>query len=739
DSVLNNGAVPQWNPYIFGGLPFVEAFHGDLFYPLSMIKYFGELYRMLGMILFWHIFLAGIFMYLCARQFKLEKIPSLLAGITYMFAPYLVAMVSPWHDGKIFVTALFPLTVLFLERGFESKTGFKSFFNFSMMGLIIGFIILSPHPQMSYFALWALGFYTLYKLIINYVKNKNVVRLIRPASLAVYAVVIGLLLSAIQFYPGYNYTTNFSPRTDRSSGWEWATSWSMHEEEAFSLLIPEFSGTSSKNEKTVYWGKNSFKDNSESISVVAIFLALIGLFFSRKKKVYFFGGLALFALLYALGATTPFFHLFYLIPKVSSMRAPSMIMFLFTFSISLIAAYGLQWLMTSTAKPVIPNKKFNYLLWGMPSFMFLLAILLTASGRGMISIWSSLFYSDLTQPIGRGYSKLDLAYNNLPSIQSGAWWSFLAIIAVAVIIWLYKSGKAGKSIFLVLLLIPMFNDIRFDKRFISTVDPTPYWQPNVLVDYFNKQPGNYRVMNFTRAVSKNYLPQYGIPVIEGYHGNQLNWYDKLMAYNKNRGMANPRLLNLSCAKYIMVPGNQQLDANYFGEKLLTQAADFGQVKIMKNDNVFPRTFLVDQYQIFENPDQIRKELFDGNTNLRNTVLLEKEPQLNIERDSLSKDSAWISDYQTDSVTINLNVTKNKLLVLTDNFFESWHAEIDGNPAEILKAYSTYRAVAIPAGSKQIIFRYSSEKYHTGKLLTQVVSIYLLLIIGLFFFKGFKEK
>ena len=31
--VLDNGIFPKWNPYIFAGLPFVDAFHGDIFYP----------------------------------------------------------------------------------------------------------------------------------------------------------------------------------------------------------------------------------------------------------------------------------------------------------------------------------------------------------------------------------------------------------------------------------------------------------------------------------------------------------------------------------------------------------------------------------------------------------------------------------------------------------------------------------------------------------------------------------
>ncbi|MGD8628403.1 MAG: hypothetical protein PVH52_04940, partial [bacterium] len=31
-----NGTIPLWDPYILGGLPVVDAMHGDLFYPVSL-------------------------------------------------------------------------------------------------------------------------------------------------------------------------------------------------------------------------------------------------------------------------------------------------------------------------------------------------------------------------------------------------------------------------------------------------------------------------------------------------------------------------------------------------------------------------------------------------------------------------------------------------------------------------------------------------------------------------------
>lgn len=730
--VKTHWAIPQWNPYIFCGLPYVEAFHGDIFYPLSFLKYFGSIYRMLGMTLFLHIFLAGLFMYFAARQFKLSKIPSLMAGVCYMFAPYLISLVSPGHDGKIFVTTLFPLVMLFLDRMFERRP----FLNASLMGLVLGVIILSPHPQMSYFTLWAAAAYTIYKLVILFREKKSLVPLITPTALAAYAVVVGLLLSAIQFYPGYIYTNHFSPRADTKKGWEWATSWSLHEEEAFSLLIPEFCGTNSKKVKSYYWGKNNFKDNSEAIGITAIFVGLIGLFFSRRRERWFFGGLALFAFLYALGGTTPVFKLFYYaIPKVKALRAPSMIMFLFSFSFALLAGMGIQRLIDTfkEAKEKLSDK-FVYLLWGFPGLMLLLALLFSVAGKGMLSAWSSLFYPEAaTRYVQKGYTLLDVAALNLPAIQTGAWLGFLFTAITAGIIWLYLNRKVGVVALAGLLLVPTVDGVRFNSRFVTTFDQNQFFGQNQFTEFFPKEPGQYRVMNLTSVIQQDLLPFHDIEVVTGYHGNQLRWFDDLLGGIGARNQSNPRLLNLAGAKYILTPAQANIPPDAFGEKPLTSVASFGSFQIHQNDNAFPRVYLVDRYTVFENRKAIYPRVLNGTDDLRKIVYLEQEPPLSITADTTGQtaDSAWLVSFDIDTVVVGLSCSRNQILVITDNYFDAWHVYVDGKPAELLRAYGTFSAVAVPAGTKEVLLKYDSQRYRLGRLVTWLTIFYLLIIFGFY--------
>ena len=741
DFLKQTGSILQWDPYVFGGMPYVEAFNGDIFYPLSILKFFGSIYRMLGWVLFIHIYLAGIFMYLCARQFRLSKVASLIAGVAYMFSPYLVSLVAPGHDGKIFVTTLFPLVILFLERGFRKR----DLLSFTVLGVVIGVIIVSPHAQMSYFTLWAVAFYSAMKLIALYVEKKSIVPLIKPSIFVTYAVVIGLLLSAIQFLPGYIYTTKFSPRADAKRGWEWATSWSMHEEEAFSLLIPEFPGISTDQAKTYYWGKNPFKDNSDSTGPVVLFLALFGFFFVRRKESYFFGGLAIFAFLYALADTTPFFRLVYaIVPNVSKMRAPSMIMFQFSFAAALLSGMFIQYLQDLRNKKEDvpkPGKGFNYLLWGLPAFLLLMALLFSADGRGMLNFWSSVFYPEAaTTMIQKGVSKLNLGYMNLPAITSGAWLAFVATALTAFFIWLYREKKMGVGILVTLAAVPLLYNAHFDSRFISTFDQNRKYGPNAMVDFFKRQPGDFRVLDLQQP-KETILPFHGIQVVVGYHGNQLRWYDDLIGGvnfdNIMRG--NKYVLNLTGAKFIILPPSVTLPEGFLGDKPVTQAATFGQSQVIQNDNAFPRVFLVDQYKVYADRKEMYPLITSGADNLRDLVYLEKEPDIELTPASLEGDSTWIVSYSPDSVVVGVKTDTNALLVMTDNYYDAWHVWIDGKPAELLRADGAFRAVPIPKGSSEVLFKYISKRYHTGVMVTLLTCLWVLGILGFYSVRAIRDR
>jgi len=729
------GAVPVWNPYIFGGMPFIDAFHGDIFYPLSVLKFVGNFYRMLGLNLVIHIFLAGIFMFFAARQFRLSKIAASVSASGYMFSGFLVSLVAPGHDGKIFVTTLFPLVILFLDRAFERKP----ILNFTLLGLVIGVIILSPHPQLSYYMLWVVAFYGVFKLINIFIQTKSVGKLIKPGALLAAAVVVGLFISAVQFYPGYVYTKKYSPRADTKRGYDWAISWSMNEEEAVSQIVPEFSGTNS-GEGNYYWGKNAFKDNSEYAGVISLFLAVIGVFFYRKKEAIFFGGLALFAFVYALGGTTPVFKIFYyMIPNVKSLRAPSTIMFVFLFSVSLLAGMGVQYLTGKFSEASAQTrKKLKIYMLAVPGALPLFALLFAVAGESMLSLYSSIFYSSAkTDMIQQNMSKWSLGLMNLPNIKAGLWLVFLFVSIVAGAVMLFVSRKAGTAVLLIIPLVIMIDGIRFDSRFIKTYDQRLQFSANPLSDYVGKLPGKYRILNL-KAVGQDYLPYFGVEVVTGYHGNQLRWYDDLLGGPSLRNMTNPRFLNLINAKYILVPAGANIPRDYFGPDSLKISKEFGQVTLFENGNAFPRAFMVGSYELIPDRKDINPKIQSGESDLRQIVYLEEEPATKPVGDALTG-MAEIVSYADDSVLVDISADQNALLVLTDNYYHAWEAFVDGEKTDILRANGAFRAVPVKAGTKQVLFKYNRAANNQARMVTVLTLLLVTIILAVYLVLYLKDR
>src|SRR6185503_18171239 len=53
--------IPLWNPYIFGGLPYVAAMHGDIFYPTFLLRALLPTDVAMTWSFMIHVFFCGVF------------------------------------------------------------------------------------------------------------------------------------------------------------------------------------------------------------------------------------------------------------------------------------------------------------------------------------------------------------------------------------------------------------------------------------------------------------------------------------------------------------------------------------------------------------------------------------------------------------------------------------------------------------------------------------------------------
>ncbi|MCK5124929.1 MAG: YfhO family protein [candidate division Zixibacteria bacterium] len=711
DYYAETGKVPVWNPYQFCGIPYIDGFHGDTFYPFSKLLLVINVFRAWGWNLLIHVFLAGITMFFCARTFGRSQLAAALSAVSYMFAAYFVSQVAPGHDGKMFVTALFPLTLMFIELAFERKP----LVYFSLLGLTIGLIILTPHPQMAYYVLWVCAFYSVFKLVLKFIESKSVPALIKPSALFVWAVVLGLAISAIHFYPGYTYVKNYSPRADEKRGDEWAKSWSMHPEEAMSLLVPEFCGVNGEKGAS-YWGRNAFKDNSEYAGAVPLMVALIGVMMVRRKKTWFFAGLALFAFIYAMASNTWFFYLFYnLIPNVKSTRAWSMIMFIFSFSISLLAAFGMDFILENSRKLKSKDSRlFLLTVFGLPGIVLLGALFFSASAESAIGFYKSVFYN------GMPAQKNFVLSSHLPAITAGFWKTFFFLIVPAALIWLYSKKKIAAVFLTGIVLFAFIDAYRFDKQFIKTYDPQTIFAKSPLVDYFKSLPGKYRVLDLSgRYLPTNYLPYFGIEEMTSYHGNQPRWFQKLIGGTPMRNMFNINLMNITNTKYVLITPGSPVRGNQLESVGFNLVHKYQSFQVYENPLANERAYIVHDWIVNSVDSLARRDVLTQGFDVNHSVVLEKSPEITPTKDTAvyTADTVNVETYENDYIRLTTTSQADGILILGDNWYPSWKAFIDGNEVKVYKANTSFRGVVLPAGKHTVEFKYVSSTYATGKMLT----------------------
>jgi uncharacterized membrane protein YfhO len=81
-------------------------------------------------------------------------------------------------------------------------------------------------------------------------------------------------------------------------------------------------------------------------------------------------------------------------------------------------------------------------------------------------------------------------------------------------------------------------------------------------------------------------------------------------------------------------------------------------------------------------------------------------------------AAIISD-EAERVVVRVQAAQPGFLVLADQYFPGWRAEVNGSEAEIVRANVTFRAVEVPSGDSEVVFVYRPFSVRLGALISLV--------------------
>jgi hypothetical protein len=168
-------------------------------------------------------------------------------------------------------------------------------------------------------------------------------------------------------------------------------------------------------------------------------------------------------------------------------------------------------------------------------------------------------------------------------------------------------------------------------------------------------------------------------------------------------------------------------------------AQVGQVRIYENVNVLPRAFVV-PHVVQVSADQVISRLLSADFDWRHSALLtealpsEQAAQLSDEPARLAGQVS-ISDYQLNSVELDIEAPAAALLVMSDAYYAGWSARLDGQPVPIYQTNGVLRGVFVPAGAHHLSMQFDPPMLKIGGLLAALSVLIACSFIGYQIWRG----
>lgn len=698
--LVKQGIFPLWIPHALGGAPLAANFQSGLFYPLNIIFFIFSNISAWSIYVIIQPVMASVFCYLFLKNLKISTFSSLIGGLTFAFSGFMMV----WYEYGIVGHAglWLPLLLLMVDR-MEDKVSFKWLF---LNAIFVSMSILAGYPQIAIYSLAVCSAYALYRY---YQSKKKGTLIVFPA------MVIGMLLSAIQILPGLELMRLSIRQSDPT-----ALSFFSGIIPLKNLLLsfaPDFFGHPATLN---WWGNAAYNETAFYIGIFGIIFAVFA-FLTRAKPG---SSLTFFRLLLVVSSFLVFdnpisrFFSQLELPGLSVASA-GRYLFLVDFSLSILAAYGLEHFFNKQNKKTLV-------------FVVLTMAVLFTGLWVFVLLGPKYLYSDPVWKMNLSVSQRNLI---LPS--------FIACVFIGIAAVYYIFSKEGKKRILlfktIILFIVVFDLFRFGWKYNPYVSAGYLYPETPITSFLQKQEGLYR---FFGLIPQSMFIPYNLLSAEGYEPLMVKRYSEFA-----QRINEEKLENISSgSRWIKVNRRESPLANLLGIKYyltINPLSEFetkwnllyqsGKSLIYENKEVLPRSFIVHDYQVLTDKEILRN-LMEKSGSSQKIVYLEEKPSLEPEKE-LSADSVKIDEplYFKNQVIINTKSESAGFLFLSDTYYPGWQAFVDNQKTKIYRTNYTFRSIFLPKGEHRVEFVYWPDSFKIG-LITTCLTLFLMIVFGLFSLK-----
>ncbi|HWQ03857.1 MAG TPA: YfhO family protein [Longilinea sp.] len=355
---ITSGIWPFWNPLNGMGAPLLANYQLALYYPPGWLLYIlqtigGAPWMAWGftLLLAAHLSWAGYGTAKLVKQFGLNELAQVVAGLAFSMSGFLVARAG--FISIIWSAAWLPWLVLCVESFSRETVQSRKLGLMGWLALCSGMQLLSGHAQITWYSFILLGFWA---LVAGW-NRRGWRSAVTTIVVSIAGILLGACLAAVQLIP----TFELLQQSQRASSvnFELAMVYSFWPWRILTLIAPNFFGNPAFGD---YWGYASFWEDAIYIGLLPSIMAFSTLEFLKRRnleisigeqqnqnRIYLLWGLSIIGTLFALGKNTPIFPFFYRsIPTFDMFQAPARYMLWLVFSLSLLSGFGIQ----SLARPV---------------------------------------------------------------------------------------------------------------------------------------------------------------------------------------------------------------------------------------------------------------------------------------------------------------------------------------------------------------------------------------------------
>ena len=357
--MIKQGQLPLWTPYVLSGYPLLSMSQVAIGYPLTWIYLFvsgpwAEQFYVLAPFL-----LTPIFTYAYTREIGRSRLASLSAALAFAYGGMMCSFIA--NSGMLTNGLMWtPLVLLFIDRA--QRSDFKRCLLWAATAYSLS--VLAGHGQ-SYVYVGMLAvayglFLSLRSIFAgprNYLSWENW----RPAAVAVACLFVAAGVAAFQLLE----SLRAARRSIRS-----ALSYTAFGEGSFTLREAGLS---------IGAPLYHYIDTSAYVAPIAVTCAVVAIYATVRRRygdprVWFWLAVAVLAFLLMLGVSTPLFRVVFRIPVLNQFRVPSRHTFEWSLAVSLLAAYGWDYLAMRLEGRC--RRRFNFIIAGLLSIATLVMALL---------------------------------------------------------------------------------------------------------------------------------------------------------------------------------------------------------------------------------------------------------------------------------------------------------------------------------------------------------------------------